>query len=309
MKILIFGAGGIGSVIGGFLARTGHDVSLLGRSWHMDAIRQNGLRITGLWGNYHIKALETYSDSSELSGKDFDLIFLTVKAFDTEEAAKLISPLMRPQTTLVSFQNGLGNVETLLKTVRPEQFLPGRVIFGVQIEPGTVNITVNADDVVLGALPGIQPARNPITVAKMLSDTKIPARAVTNILTFIWSKVIYNCALNGICTLEEIPYGRILENERTVSWMKDIVRECYAVGLKQGVALEPATAEQYIDLLVKKLIPSTAAHFPSMLQDLKKGKRIDIESLNGAICRWGAKLQIVTPANEEVVHGVLAKLA
>lgn len=309
MKILVFGAGGIGSVIGGFLARTGHDVSLLGRSWHMDAVRQKGLRITGLWGDYHIKALETYGSLARLAGKEFDLIFLTVKAFDTEKAVEELKTLMHPKTTLVSFQNGLGNIETVLRSIPSEQFIPGRVIFGVEINPGEVKITVNADDVILGALPGSIPNKNPITIAKMLSDAKVPARAVTNILTHIWSKVIYNCALNGICTVEGIPYGKILENERTRSVMEEVVRECYAVAQKKGVVLEPSAPSEYIEWLIKKLIPSTASHYPSMLQDLKKGKRIDIDSLNGAICQLGFELQVSTPANTEVVNGVSTKTA
>ena len=95
MKILIFGAGGIGSVFGGFFARMGHEVSLLGRAWHLDEIKKEGLLITGIWGDYRIKAFDLYENAGELQKKDisFDLIFLTVKSYDTEKAVEEMKKL------------------------------------------------------------------------------------------------------------------------------------------------------------------------------------------------------------------------
>src|SRR3989338_1679449 len=104
MKILIFGAGGIGSVFGGFFARMGHEDSLLGRPWHLDAIRRNGLLITGIWGEYRVKAFDLYDNVHELQKRNipFDLIFLTVKSYDTRQAVDKLIPLLRDHTTLVS---------------------------------------------------------------------------------------------------------------------------------------------------------------------------------------------------------------
>ena len=309
VKILIFGAGGVGSVFGGFLARMGHEVSLLGRPWHLDAIRKDGLLITGIWGDYRTKAFDLYTGIDEIRKKDipFDLIILTVKSFDTETAAKELAPLMHERTTLVSFQNGLGNIETILTKVKQGQFLIGRVIFGVETSPGVAKITVTADATAIGALSGARPKISAEDLAHLLSLCKIEAKAVPNILTYIWAKVVYNCALNGICALREIPYGKILENDETKEAMKAIVRECYAVAQKKGVAMEPATADAYIELLIKTLIPRTASHFPSMLQDLKKGKRTEINALNGAIAKLGDELGIPTPANHAISNLVTSK--
>ena len=306
MKILIFGAGGVGSVVGGFLARMGHEVSLLGRAWHLDQIKKQGLFITGIWGDYRIKAFNLFTSAAELgaAGPEFDLIILTVKSYDTAQAAEELAPFMGPETMLLSLQNGLGNIEAILKHVRPEQFLAGRVIFGAELEAGVAKVTVNADDVVLGTLPGIHPKRSAVQTSHTLSLAGVPARAVTNILTYIWSKVIYNCALNGICSLHKIPYGRILEREDTREQMKNVVRECYAVGLKAEVVLDPDMPEDFLDLLTGSLIPKTAAHFPSMLQDLKKGKRTDIDALNGAIWRLGNELGVPTPENQKITQEI-----
>lgn len=307
MKILVFGAGGVGSVVGGFLARLGHEVSLVGRAAHLDVVDRKGLRITGIWGDYHIKALETFRSLGEIAPDkrgSFDLIFLTVKAFDTVTAASQLAPLVGPKTTLVSLQNGLGNSEAIVEKIPAERYLAGRLIFGVELEPGIAKVTVNADDVRIGALPSVRPNRPAVEVAHVLASAKIPARAVENILTVLWAKVIYNCALNPICALHEMPYGKILENAETRAEMEAVVRECYAVARAKNIPLDPPSSEAYLKLLVEKLIPPTAAHLPSMLQDLRRGKRTDIEALNGAIARYGLDLGVPTPVNSRLAEAV-----
>lgn len=309
MNILVFGAGGVGSVVGGFLARMGHDVSLVGRAWHLDAVDRKGLKITGIWGDYHVKALETFRSLAEIPAERknaFDLIFLTVKAYDTAASIAELAPLVGPKTTLVSLQNGLGNVEAILEKIPAERYLAGRLIFGVELEPGVAKVTVNADDVQIGAPTGVTPNRSAVEVAHVLGSAKIPARATDRILTVIWSKVIYNCALNPICALREMPYGKILESPDTRAQMEAVVRECYAVGRAKKIALEPPTADAYIKLLTEKLIPPTAAHLPSMLQDLRRGKRTDIDTLNGAISRYGREEGVPTPENDRLTAAILA---
>ena len=309
MRILIFGAGGVGSVLGAFLARMGHDVSLVGRAAHMDAIRKNGLAVSGIWGSFRTKAFELYRGAAEVPKDEapFELIFLTVKSFDTASAVEEAARFMNENSVLVSFQNGLGNSETILEKITPQQYLAGRVIFGVQLEPGAVEVTVTADAVALGAWPGAEPKHSAKEVAALLNDAGIAARAVDDIRSVIWAKVIYNCALNGICTLHEMPYGNILKNEDTRAWMRDIVRECYAVAGAKKVTLDPPSTDKYIEWLFGTLIPRTAAHFPSMLQDLKKKKKTDIDALNGAIARYAQAENISVPLNARITEAIHAK--
>lgn len=306
MKVLVFGAGGIGSLLGGFLARSGHEVMLLGRSGHLDVVRKNGLSITGLWGDYRIKAFDTATQVSDLAGVSFDLILVTVKAYDTVRAAAELRPLVGPTTTVLSIQNGIGNKEALLETLKPKQLLLGVAMIGVELEPGLVRVTVAGEKpLTLGALSGASPGLTAVQAAHTLSSAKLTAVAVENIDAAIWVKLIYNCALNGLCTLNGWCYEEILTHEDARQLMHEIVRECYAVGLGSGVRLEPSTPEAYIDLLEQKLIPQTAAHHPSLAQDLKKGKRLDIESLNGAVARLGRQFGILTPQNITVFDQVL----
>ncbi|MBI4431281.1 MAG: 2-dehydropantoate 2-reductase [Candidatus Omnitrophica bacterium] len=308
MNILIFGSGAVGSLIGGFLRKAGHQVALLGRPWHMDVIGQNGLAIKGIWGTHRVRFSKLYTDVRELGkGKlDFDLIILTVKSFDTAKAVSETAPLLSKKTVLVSFQNGLGNIEIVLKKIPSEQYLIGRIITGVDITPGAVEVTVSADALAVGSVHGSKPLRSPQEIADLFTRSKIPARAVPNIPTLIWAKVIYNCALNGPSSIFEIPYGKMLGSADRIASMRKIVDECYQVGQAKGIALDPAEAEAFMKLLVNELIPRTAAHYPSMLGDLRKGRRTEIDALNGAICRLGRELNIPTPENQKItglIHG------
>ncbi len=310
MKVLIFGAGAVGSVIGGFLTRLGHDVSLVGRPDHMNAIQKNGLVIRGIWGEYRIKALETYVSASELQklNPEFDYIFLTVKSYDTERAVLELKPFMNEKTVLISLQNGLGNIETILKSIRPEQFLAGRIITGIELKPGDVEITGTAAPIEIGAPHAAQTSRAAVEVAHLLSQAKIPCVPTQKIMEVIWAKAIYNCALNAPCTLLEKPYGAMLESPERLNQMRKIVEECYDVAKRKSISLSPESPQEYFKLLTEKLIPPTAKHFPSMLRDLTQRRKTEINSLNGAICAYGQAFGVPVPANEALTKAIQNKL-
>ena len=117
MRLLIMGAGSLGSVVGGLMAKSGHEVTLVGRAPHMEAIRRNGLRITGIWGEHLVSNLTAATDTSACTSGNYDLILVTVKSYDTAVAAETIAPLMGDETLVCSYQNGLGNVECLADAV------------------------------------------------------------------------------------------------------------------------------------------------------------------------------------------------
>jgi len=154
-KILIAGAGAIGSVVGALLHAAGHRVILLGRRRHLDAIARNGLRITGLLGTHTILGMELTDDPSRLDGR-FDLILCTVKAYDTGAVADAISDRLTDHGLVVSMQNGLGNIEALAERFGFERVLGARVIFGAEIVcPGAAHVTVFADPVAIGPAPAL----------------------------------------------------------------------------------------------------------------------------------------------------------
>ena len=182
MKVLIFGAGGVGSVVGGFLARTGHEVSLLGQASHLEAIRKNGLLITGIWGDYRIKAFELYTDAGQIkkAGVSFDLIILTVKSENTEEAVLQLSGLMNENTMLFFLQDGSQDVEMILKKIPRENFLKGRTSFEAETAaPGVVKVTATSGPIGVNSFPGATPKLSAERMAATLNASKIQAKTIS----------------------------------------------------------------------------------------------------------------------------------
>ena len=307
MRILVLGAGAIGSVLGGFLAKAGHEVTLLGRPPHMEAIRKSGLRISGIWGEHQERRLAVATAPEQVNGPPFDWIFVCVKSHQTADVAPLIPRWLSPSTLVCAFQNGLGNYEALLKSVPAEKLALGRVITGVDLEPGAVRVTVSADDVRIGAPDARVPKARIEELAAALKSAGVPASATPDIMTVIWGKVLYNCALKGLSAMLEVPYGALLDLEATRRLMPVIIDEAYRVAAAQKVKLEPTTAKAYTELLFTKLIPSTARHYASMLADLRRGKLTEIDSMNGAIVRLGQESGIAAPANALIARLVHEK--
>jgi len=302
MKYLIFGAGAIGSVFGGYLSKAGHDVWLVGRSGHMRAIKTGGLHIRGIWGEHTIPLPFAVSGVKDIpKNEEFDAILISVKSYDTKEAVREILPFSGEETLVVSLQNGIGNVEAMCEAVGKERCVGGRVIFGVEHhQPGEVEVTVYAEEVMLGC-PGASSLLPKVKkLAQEINDAGIPTKYTEEINKYIWAKLLYNAALNPLSTLLESPYGYLSENEETRFLMKRIVEECFAVAKAENTPLFWEKSEDYFAVLMGRLIPSTAEHHPSMLQDIRKGKKTEIDAINGAIVERAKSLGVSTPVNEVV---------
>ena len=309
MRFLVFGAGSIGSAFGGFLS-TKHEVTLLGRPWRIRPVRRRGLKLTGIWGRHDFKKFAgLFEDERQLLRKRpaFDYILLTTKANDTERSAAVIGQIAGPGTTVVSLQNGLGNVEAISRHIPQENVLGARVIFGVVLGKGAIEVTVFADDTLVGEIGkrrGIGKARK---LARTFNECGLKSRAVTDISRHIWSKVIYNCALNPLASILNVTYGDLLNTDETKALMKEIVHEIYAVAKKRKITLFSPTPEAYIRLLFRKLIPLTAAHHPSMLQAINGKKPTEIGALNGAIVDLGRLSRVPVPVNAMLTELIRAK--
>ncbi len=327
MRILVFGAGAIGSVLGGLLAEADHDVTLLGRAWHLDAVRRHGLTITGLWGEHHLPAcappaslceakrggsggcwLSTATDPAKITQpQEFDWVFVCVKAHQTAEAAQVLQRLLGPRTLVCAFQNGLGNYETLIQLLSPSRVALGRFIFVAEIEPGQVRVTVCADEVLLGAPDDRFPREQVERLAAALRASGIPSRPTETIVIALWAKALYNCALNGLSTLLEVPYGKLLDHGLARRMIQAIIEEAYCVAAAHHLPLDPPEASAYLHLLFGRLIPETAAHQSSMLQDLRRGRPTEIEALNGALVQLARQAGLEAPINALVTRLVHCK--
>ena len=306
MKILIYGAGSIGCVFGGFLSKAGEDVVLLGGTEQMEAVKAKGLHIEGIWGTHDIKDMLAYSNSEHLKedhAGSFDLILVTVKSYNTVSAMADITNMTNNNTLILSLQNGLGNVEAIAKAAGEEQTLGGRGIFGAEtVLSGSVKITASANDVVIGRISANTSNEKVDEIASLFTFAGIKTRSTLEINKFIWGKVIYSCALDGLASVLNVTYGQLLDSEYTKDIMRRIVSEIYSVAQKKEIELDPKTKEEYIKTLFNRLVPLTSLHKPSMLMDIEKGKQTEIDSLNGTIVRMGKDTGIPTPTNQLITE-------
>lgn len=308
LNVLVMGAGAVGTAVGGFLAQDGHRVTLVGRDPHMAAIRQGGLRIEGIWGRHSIAGLRALTGIGDVPRERFDLVLITTKSYDTGDAATQVLPLLSLDSLVISLQNGLGNVETISAVVGPDRAVGGRLIFGIEIpEPGAARITVYADKVMLGSPTHRVELSRLEGVAAAFTRAGIPTEATLAIDQFIWGKVLYNCSLNPLSALLEVNYGELLEHEETRRIMTDAIEEIFAVAGARSVPLAWRTPVEYRDLLFGRLIPDTYAHHASMLQDVTRGKRTEIDALNGAIVRLGLEAGVPAPVNRVLTDMVKVK--
>lgn len=308
MQILIMGAGALGCVVGGFMKKAGHEVYLIGRDDIIKAIEENGLYISGIWGNHHVLGFHTVHHIESIVGIHFDLIIISVKSYDTEVAVKTIQPVVSESTYVCSYQNGLGNVEKIAEYVGMERTIPVRVIFGSKIlRPGFVQVTVIAEPTALGRYEQGPPKEVVKEIAEIMNRAGIPTIYADNIEGLIWGKVAYNSALNPLSALLDVPYGRLMETEETRALMRSIIYELYSVAERKHIPMIIPTADAYIDHLFYTLIPPTAQHYASMREDLKLGRRTEIDALNGAIYRLGREMGISCPVNLFLTQIIKAK--
>lgn len=308
MNILVMGAGAVGSVFGGFLAKAGHQVCLVGRERHMAAIRETGLQIEGIWGEHVVRNLGTSTTIGDVPPEPFDLVLITTKSYDTGEAARQVLPVITGKTLVVSLQNGLGNVDVISDIVGPHRVVGGTLIFGVEhVAEGRVKVTVFGGNVMLGSQGSEIDTSRIVKIADAFTEAGIPAEATREIQKFIWGKVLYNCCLNALSALLEVSYGRLSEFAEAREIIAVVIEEVFTVAKRQGVTLAWDSPSEYQRHLFGQLVPATYSHHASMLYDVRHGKRTEIDSLNGAITRLGTEMGLRTPVNQMLTRLVKAK--
>lgn len=306
--IWIYGAGAIGSGLGGLLAEAGAAVTLIGRDPHMAAIRERGLHIDGIWGEHHAREGLRALTALPAGEPPPDVVFLTVKSYDTRAAGEALAPHLGPDTLVVSVQNGVGNAELLGELLGAERVIAAMIIIGFAIpEPGRVTVTVEADAIRLGRL-GAPPDAAVRHIVDLLRGAGIPAEAEPEIESVQWGKVLYNAALNPLGAIRECHYGALLAPDAWAT-IEQVIGEAFAVFAAAGIHVRWRTAEEYLAYLRDVQIPVTFEHRPSMLTDLATRGRTEIDVINGAIVAAGARVGVPTPVNARLCEEIRARSA
>lgn len=275
---MIMGAGAIGSLFGGLIADAGYDVTLVGRRAHVDVVNERGLRISGIME----KKIEVVAKTEPIEA---DIVFLTVKSYDTEEATRSI-PIKR-DTVVVSLQNGLGNIDKMVRILGIERVVGGVTSHGALfVSPGHIKHTGTGRTLIGGLVKDKKDER----VAEILNDANVKTDVVEDITQKIWEKLIVNVGINAPTALTGIKNGELLLYPEMRWVMTESVEEANRVAKKIGI--DGISIEDVEDITRK-----TAENESSMLQDVKRGKRTEIDAINGVIVRIGRENGIDTPVN------------
>jgi 2-dehydropantoate 2-reductase len=311
--ILIAGAGAIGSVMGAMLRRAGHGVAMLGRENHLGAIAREGLRVSGLFGDHLAGGFTLASDPVHLEGP-FDLILLTVKAYDTASMADRIKHLLSPNGLIVSMQNGVGNLDVLVERFGASRVIGGRVMLGAEIpSPGAAHATVFGEPIAIGpSAPAnrehcallFERARQ---VAAMMTAAGIPSEAYEDIAPLLWTKLFYNAALNPLGALLRLNYGALAADPDLRTIMNEVIDEAFAVASALDIPLPFESAEAYRAVFYSKLVPATFNHRPTMLYDLEQRGRTDIMEMNGKVVELAGRVGLRADTNRLLTRLIRAR--
>lgn len=301
MKIAIVGAGAMGSVYAGLFASAGHEVWAVDR-WreHVEAIRERGLRLEGASGDRTVRVHAT-TDAREAG--PCDLVILATKAMHVAAAAESAKVLLKPDTPVLSIQNGLGGPETAALVLGRERVMVGVVGgFGASIRAPAHAHHNGMELVRLGEFGG------PVTprlkaVAELWRGAGFRVKVFDDIGQLVWEKLICNCAYSGPCAIAECTTGEVMADADLSRVSAACASEAYAVAKAKGIRLDIADPVAYVRDFGSK-IPKAR---PSVLLDLMAGRRSEIEVINGSIPRVAKELGIEAPVNEAVTALVLAK--
>lgn len=292
MKIAIMGAGAVGCFYGAMLARAGHDVVLIGRAQHVEAIEREGLRLEVLSFDERIGRPHLTASTEAAAVAGADLVLFCVKSTDTESAGASIAPHLRADTLVLTLQNGVDNAERLRKAI-PQDVAAAVVYVATEMAgPGHVRHHGRGELV-------IEPARGSLAAVQALNDAGVPTEISANVRGALWAKLIANCAYNALSAISQLPYGRLVKGTGVLDVMHDVVAECMAVAHADGVTLPPDA-----EAGVRRIAETMPGQSSSTAQDLARGKRSEIDHLNGFVVQRGAALGVATPANR-LLHALV----
>jgi len=297
-KIAVVGAGAVGGYFGGLLARAGAPVVMIGRAPFVEAVKKNGLFLDTLQFQESVR-VEASTELSAVRGAE--IVLFCVKTTDNATTARALAPLLTPGALVLSMQNGVDNVEQI-RAAAAIDTLPAVVYVAASVpEPGRVK-HVGRGDLVVG--PESEKTKR---IAELFSRASVPCRISENIEGELWTKLIWNCALNAVSALGRAKYGSIASSTDAWKAVETAVYEVLAVARAAGIhppGLEDPKAALAGAL---KIATQMAEALSSTGQDLNRGKRTEIDSLNGYVSRRGAELGVPTPVNHALF--ALVKLA
>ena len=292
MNIVVLGAGAIGSLFGALLSKK-NNVVLIGRSSHVNAINKNGLSIDG---KTQLNVKISAKDSVNSVPFSVDLLIVTVKSYDTKSAVDQARKIINDETVVLSLQNGLDNIKAIKHVVERRQIIAGVTTHGAFFsKPGCIKHT-GVGKTVLGELDDESSERIK-NIETVFESVGIKTVVSENIIKEIWIKAIINSCINPLTAFFGCNNGYLLENPILEKIVENVCEESTSVANAYGIKLS------YQDMVnkTKEVILETSENYSSMLQSVRKGKKTEIDSINGALVNSGRTYSIDVPLNEILV--------
>ncbi len=306
MQVCVLGAGSLGSVVGGVLARTGHDVTLVTRNTaHVEAIRQRGLVLLDDLGPVDVQVAAVASADGLPPP---DLLVVLVKSFDTRPAMESAAHLVGDHTLILTLQNGVGCEEIITEVVGGERLIAGRTfVGGSMIEPGVVEYGIEGRMTVLGELDGRATDRLR-AVADAFEASGMAVEISTDIVAMMWEKLFVNVATGAWSALTGLPYGELSVHPDIERMAIATVQE--AMEVARALGIDVSTSDPNIPW--RRAWEGLPYGFKaSMLQSVEKGSRTEVDAMHGAVTTGGRRAGVPTPINDTLVaavHGLERRL-
>ena len=294
MRIAIMGSGGLGGYFGARLVQGGAaDVHFVARGKHLEAMRQEGLRIEGP-EPLHVRTVQVTDDPRKIGVAD--VVMFCVKLWDTEQAIEQIRPLVGPDTAIISFQNGVLKDQYLRQAFDPRQLMGGVGYVATTIAaPGVIRQTGPMQRLLFGEFDGSRSKRGEDLLAACLAGG-IKAEFSSDIVREIWQKFVFLVGLSGTTTTIRKPIGPIRSNPQTRAFLHDVMQEVVAVARAHGVAVPEDYAQVRLQL-ADDVSPDMTA---SMHHDLQRGNRLEVRWLSGGVVELGKAKGVPTPLNRAI---------
>lgn len=293
VKVAVYGVGGVGGYFGGRLALGGSDVHLIARGPHLSALRDRGLRVSSVLGDFET-SLRATDNPGDIGPCDY--VLFCVKSFDTESAATHLQPLLGEDTAVISLQNGVENEDKLAAQIGSQHVLGGAAfIFSSISEPGVISHTGGPARIVLGEMDGSRSERA-VSLWELCQRAGIVAELSEDIRSVLWEKLVFISAQAGMTGAVQLPIGEIRGVPESWVMFRSILQEVAAVAKAEGVNLRNDAVERALAFALE-LEPGS---FSSLHDDKTRGKRMELEALHGTVVRLAHQHGVEVPMCEAV---------
>lgn len=289
MKIAIMGTGGVGGYYGGLLGRIGRDVTFVARGAHLQAIREKGLQVKSVHGDFLVSPAKATDNPSEVG--PVDLVLFTTKTYHTDEAAQAIKPMVAPHTSIVSLQNGVDAIDRIGAVVGKEHLVGGATWLSAAIEaPGVIGHYSQFRRIVLGEPDGRKTERLQ-TIHDLFRNAGATVEVVDNILQVLWTKFVFIASVSAMGALTRGTFGEYRSVPESRAVLTEALGEVAAVARAKGVALDRDLVTRTLSFIDE----SAPTIKPSMQRDVEAGRLSELESMIGIVVRLGKEMGVPTP--------------